>query len=108
MGTIVEVFNDDKGIIWPETVAPFKFHLISLGQNEEADKIYSDLQKKGIEVLYDDRDISAGEKFADADLIGIPYRLVVSEKSLKNGGVEIKKRTEKEGRIIKAGEIANI
>lgn len=100
MGTIVEVSHDEKGIVWPESVAPFKVHLISLGKNEEAEKIYTDLTKNNIEVLYDDRDTSAGEKFADSDLIGIPYRLVVSEKSLAAGGIEIKKRNETEGRII--------
>ncbi len=112
MGTIVEVFHDEKGILWPEAVAPFKAHLISLGKNSEAEKIYADLQKKNIEVLFDDRDVSAGEKFADADLIGIPYRVVVSEKSLAGGGpasnasrsdtgwVEVKKRSEKEGKIV--------
>jgi prolyl-tRNA synthetase len=99
MGTIVEVYNDKKGIIWPESVAPFRVHLISLGKDEEAEKIYEDLQKNNIDVLLDDRDASAGEKFADADLIGIPYRIVVSEKSLKAGGVEIKKRNEPESRI---------
>ncbi len=106
MGTIVEVFNDERGIIWPETVAPFKVHLISLSQNEQAQEIYDNLVKSGIEVLYDDREISAGEKFADSDLIGIPYRIVISKKSLENGGVEIKKRNEKESRIIKIEDIA--
>ncbi|MFA6306686.1 MAG: aminoacyl--tRNA ligase-related protein [Patescibacteria group bacterium] len=100
IGVIVEKMHDDKGIIWPEAAAPFKTHLISLGQNERAEKIYSDLNKNQIEVLYDDREVSAGEKFADADLIGLPYRLVVSEKSLKAGGVELKKRAEKESKII--------
>jgi prolyl-tRNA synthetase len=102
MGTIVEVCHDEKGIIWPESVAPFKVHLISLGKNDEAEKIYNDLQKNNIEVLFDDReDTSAGAKFADADLIGIPWRVVVSEKSLASGGVEVKKRSEKESEIVK-------
>jgi prolyl-tRNA synthetase len=94
MGTIVEIHHDEKGVIWPEAVAPFQVHLVSLGKDKEAREIYDDLSKKGIEVLYDDREISAGEKFADADLIGIPYRVVVSEKSLEAGGVEVKKRNE--------------
>ena len=106
MGTIVELNNDDKGILWPESVAPFQVHLIEVSQKSkvrsEAEKIYKDLQKKNIEVLYDDReDASAGQKFADADLIGIPWRVVVSEKSLAGGGVEVKKRSEKESEIIK-------
>ncbi|KKP77580.1 MAG: Proline-tRNA ligase [Candidatus Moranbacteria bacterium GW2011_GWF2_35_39] len=78
---------------------------MSLSQNEEAQKIYIALVKNSIEVLYDDREISAGEKFADSDLIGIPYRIVVSKKSLENGGVEIKKRNEKESKIIKIEDI---
>jgi prolyl-tRNA synthetase len=100
MGTIVETHHDEKGIIWPDSVAPFKVHLISLKQDEEAEKIYNDLLKNNIEVLYDDRDISAGEKFADSDLIGLPYRLVVSQKSLASGGIEIKKRSEEKSEII--------
>ena len=113
MGTIVEVSSDDKGIIWPETVAPFKVHLLSLGDEEKtcekADELYENLSKKGIEVLYDDRrDVSAGEKFADADLIGIPYRVVVSKRSLADGGFEIKKRTEEKGKIITNDELLDL
>lgn len=99
MGTIVEVLSDEKGIIWPENVAPFKIHLLSLSENEEAEKIYAELSKKGIEVLFDDREVSAGEKFADSDLIGIPWRVVVSKKSLAAGGIEVKKRSESENKI---------
>lgn len=82
MGTVIEVLADDKGIIWPESIAPFKVHLLALGDDEEifkeADKIYESLSKANIEVLFDDRkEISAGEKFADADLLGMPYRVVV-------------------------------
>ncbi len=101
MGTVVEVFNDEKGILWPLSIAPFKVHLISLNKNKETEKIYTNLLKNNIEVLYDDREVSAGEKFADSDLIGIPYRIVISEKSLASGGVEIKKRNEKAGQIVK-------
>mgnify|MGYP001608259140 FL=1 len=108
MGTIVEVMADEKGIVWPLSIAPFKVHLLSLGKGAEisieADKIYDELQKAGIDTLYDDREVSAGEKFADADLLGIPYRLVVSSKSLKEGGVEIKKRTEEGAKIISLKE----
>ncbi len=107
MGTIVEVSNDERGIIWPESAAPFQVHLLSLGKNREAEKIFNDLVKKNIEVLFDDRDASPGEKFADADLIGIPWRAVVSEKSIKKGGIEIKKRDSKKievGRIDKLAE----
>jgi prolyl-tRNA synthetase len=105
MGTIVEVNHDDKGMIWPEAVAPFKYHLISLGQDEKAEEIYKKLLEKGEEVLFDDRDLRAGEKFAEADLIGIPNRIIVSEKSLASGGVELKKRNEKEGKIVKVEEL---
>lgn len=113
MGTIVEVLSDDKGIIWPESVAPFKIHLLSLGGDEkicnEADKLYKELNTKKIEVLYDDRiDVSAGEKFADSDLIGIPYRVVVSKRSLADGGFEIKKRTEEKGKIVNIDELFDL
>lgn len=113
MGTIVESLSDDKGIIWPETVAPFKVHLLLLGDDEktrkEADKLYKELSEKHIEVLYDDRsEVSAGEKFADSDLIGIPFRVVVSKRSLEDGGFEIKKRTEEKGKIIDINELFNL
>jgi prolyl-tRNA synthetase len=108
MATIVEVHNDGKGIVWPDTVAPFKIHLISLGRNEEAEKIYNSLKGQKIEVLLDDRELSAGEKFADADLLGMPVRVVVSAKSLAAGGVEVKKRGEEKSEIVgldKVGEL---
>ena len=110
MGTVVEVLSDDKGIIWPETIAPFKIHLLTLGDDEkarqEAEKLYQKLNEKKIEVLFDDRkEISAGEKFADSDLIGIPYRVVVSTRSLADGGFEIKKRTEEKGKIVSFDEL---
>ena len=94
MGTIVELLSDEKGIVWPESVAPFQIHLLSLDQETkgEADKLYEKLIKEGKEVLYDDRDVPAGEKFADADLIGIPERFVVSKKSIAAGGIEVKDR----------------
>ncbi len=98
MGALVEIFHDDKGIIWPESVAPYKAHLVSLGKEDDikraADRIYQDLLAKGIEVLYDEREASAGVKLTDADLIGIPYRLVVSKKTLAEKAVEVKKRNE--------------
>lgn len=90
VGTLVEVSHDEKGIIWPESVAPFRIHLVEVGRDASA--LYGDLKKSGVEVLYDDRNISAGEKFADADLIGIPIRLVVSEKNPEK--IELKKRNE--------------
>ena len=106
LGTIVEVKNDGQGIIWPEPVAPFRVHLLSLKQEEEADKIYGKLTKGGIETLYDDRpDAAAGAKFADADLIGIPYRLVVSEKTLKENCVELKKRDGDKVEMVKIDKL---
>lgn len=105
MGTIVEVLSDDKGIIWPESIAPFRVHLLALGEKEEVQKeakdLYETLEKKGIEVLFDDRtNVSAGEKFADSDLLGMPYRVVVSERSMKENGVEVKKRNEEKGEVM--------
>ena len=103
MGAMVETLHDDNGIIWPESVAPFKIHLIELKSSnpvvqKEAEKIYKTCLDNGVEVLYDDRDDkSVGEKFADADLIGIPKRIVVSEKTLAKNSVEIKDR--KTGKI---------
>jgi len=107
MGAVVEVLSDDKGMVWPETIAPFKCHLVALeGASEKADRLYDALTAAGIEVLYDDRsDKSAGEKFADADLIGCPVRLVVSTKSLAAGGVELKGRTEDKPRIVQEAAI---
>jgi len=112
MGTIVEVLADDKGIIWPESITPFHFHLLVLGDNKEvlaeAEKIYESLSKVH-EVLFDDRkEVSPGEKFADADLLGIPYRAVVSERSLKEKGIELKKRTEEKGKIVSLGELLKL
>jgi prolyl-tRNA synthetase len=104
MGVIAELFADDKGLVWPENIAPFTVHLLNLGQDEEAEKIYSQLKEKGVEVLFDDREASAGEKFADSDLIGIPFRVVVSKKSLASGGIEVKKRSESESRIMTVEE----
>jgi len=106
MAAVVEKYNDERGIIWPEVVAPFKVHLLALkGAEAEAEKIYQSLLKDGIEVLYDDRPLSAGAKFADADLIGIPYRVLVSEKTLKEQSVEIKKRSSQESKLVKISEL---
>ncbi len=105
MGTIVEVFADEAGIVWPESVAPFKVHLINIGEEEKAEEIYTKLQEVGVEVLWDDRDMRPGEKFADSDLIGIPNRVVISTRSLEAGGVEFKKRTEKEAVVLTEEEL---
>lgn len=99
MGTIVETFADEKGIVWPKAVAPFAVHLIDLsGGNEDvkadAEELYRDLTAEGIEVLFDDRDVRAGEKFADSDLLGIPLRVVVSEKTTAAGEFECVTRAD--------------
>ncbi len=105
LGTIVELLADDKGIVWPDGVAPFEVHLVRLGDDEAvvkaADKLYAELLKAEVEVLYDDRDESAGAKFADADLIGVPVRLTVSKRTLAEDGVEWKRRDESEARQLK-------
>ena len=93
MGTIVEVLSDERGIVWPEAIAPFSVHLIELSNDNaevsaEAKELYRELTEAGIEVLWDDRDLRAGEKFADSDLLGIPLRVVVSEKTLTAGTFE--------------------
>ena len=93
MGTLVETFHDDDGIIWPKNVSPFQVYLISLGRDEKADEIEKKMEKVGIDVLYDNREVSAGEKFANADLLGFPYRLVVSEKTGEK--IELKERKDK-------------
>lgn len=104
MGTVVEVLSDDKGIIWPRAISPFQVHLLTLGENADVakrgDTIYETLLSKGIEVLYDDRAVRAGEKFADTDLIGIPTRVIVGEKSLGTDLLEIKDRMTGETREI--------
>jgi len=110
MGIVAEVLSDDKGMIWPESIAPFRVHLLSLGEDEsvknEADKVYEELLKNNIEVLFDDRvGLSAGEKFADADLLGIPTRVVVSVRSMKELGVEVKKRIEEKGGVVSIEEL---
>ena len=104
MGLLAEHFADDSGLVWPENVAPFRVHLISIGNvAEQAQKLYDDLEAKGITVLWDDRDERPGAKFADADLIGIPHRVVVSEKNGDN--YEYKKRTEKTAEILTRDEL---
>ncbi|OHA49021.1 MAG: hypothetical protein A2806_01610 [Candidatus Terrybacteria bacterium RIFCSPHIGHO2_01_FULL_48_17] len=109
MATIVEVFHDERGIMWPESVAPFLVHIVQLGDGEvvkkEAQKIYAALQEAGLEVLYDDREKSAGEKFMEADLVGIPWRVVVSAKTVAQGKVEVKKRSEDKAELMTIEEL---
>ncbi len=101
MGVLAEVLSDEKGMIWPTEIAPFRAHLISLGNTKEvADEVYQTLEKEGVEVLYDDRDLRAGEKFADADLIGIPTRVIVGEKNIESKMLEVKDRNSDEVKMM--------
>ena len=107
MGTVVEIHHDEKGIIWPASIAPFDIHLVVLdSKHKEAEHLYGLLGEAGMDVLYDDRDKAAGEKFADADLIGIPIRIVVSSRTLEKDSVEVKRRDSKEVEIVLLAEIA--
>ncbi len=104
MGVIAEILSDDKGLVWPEEIAPARFYLINLGSDSEvieaANELYKRLIDEGIEVLYDDRDVHAGEKFADADLSGIPYRVVISNKTVAQEKVELKPRLSSEPELL--------
>ena len=102
MGTLVEVSHDERGIIWKPQVAPFDVHLIELNA-DKAKNVYQILTKAGVEVLWDDRDVSAGEKFAEADLIGIPVRLVVSKET--EGKVEWKERTSETRELLAVEQV---
>ncbi|MFH1773203.1 MAG: proline--tRNA ligase [Patescibacteria group bacterium] len=113
MAAVVEIHHDDKGIIWPEEIAPYKIHLLVLGKElkvlEQATILYNKFCKEKIEVLFDDRqDVMAGEKFADADLLGSPYRIVVSTKTLKINGVEVKKRDSQEQKIVEIDQVIKL
>jgi len=112
MAAIVEASHDKKGIIWPASVAPYQIHLIQLSISNKqltktAQRLYQNLQQAGIEVLYDERDKSPGEKFVEADLIGIPIRLVVSEKTIAKDSVEVKKRDSEKAELVKIDKIVN-
>ena len=102
MGTVVEMLSDEKGIVWPASIAPFQVHLLSVGGDDKirelANEIYKTLKSEGIEVLYDDRDVRAGEKFADSDLIGIPTRVIIGEKACESKMLEVKDRATGEVR----------
>jgi prolyl-tRNA synthetase len=111
VGVITELLADDKGLVWPDVIAPYKVYLAPLGNDEAvtraAEELCSDLESVGIEVLYDDRDTRAGEKFADADLLGIPWRVVISAKTIEQNQVELKGRTETEPRFVSVEELKN-
>jgi prolyl-tRNA synthetase len=112
LGVLTEQFADDKGLVWPAAVAPYKVYLSGLGTEPEilqpANQLYDNLVQAGVPVLYDDRDERPGAKFADADLFGIPYRVIISQKSLAAGGLELKSRTSAETQIIPAEKIVGV
>lgn len=111
LATIVETHRDERGIVWPASVAPFAAHLIVLGNQgsgvrNQGEKLYERMRTKGVDVLYDDRDDrTAGEKFADADLLGVPWRIVVSAKTLEKKGAELKKRGDAKAKIVPLADV---
>ena len=113
MAAVVEQHHDDNGIIWPQSIAPFDVHFVSLAKRatddigEAAELLYEELEAAGIDVLFDDRKESPGVKFSDADLIGIPWRITLSSRSLKNGGVEVKRRDQDERTMIPVDEVVD-
>ena len=111
MGTVVEVLSDENGMIWPVEIAPFKVHLLQIGDKEDvkkaAENLYEELQKSEIEVLFDDRELRPGEKFADSDLLGIPLRIIVSEKTLMASEYEVKERASGKVSMIKEVSIVD-
>ncbi len=107
---VVELFHDDRGIVWPQAIAPYKVHLLPLNLSREAIReaaqtIYHDLTGSGYDVLMDDRSDRAGVKFNDADLLGLPVRVVIGDKSLKEGQVELKARNENEAHLVPVKEV---
>ncbi len=104
MGVISEKFADARGLVWPESIAPAIIQLIPLGDDPEivkaANNINEAFTREQISVIYDDRDMRAGQKFADADLLGTPFRVVISKKTLENNAVELKPRTAEESTLI--------
>jgi prolyl-tRNA synthetase len=113
MATMVEQSHDEKGIIWPFSIAPYHVALVGLDLDKEemgsaAEQLYAELVAAGVEVLFDDRAETAGVKFNDADLLGLPLRAVVSKRSLKNGGIELKLRSQKESRIVPMGDAVGV
>lgn len=99
MGVIAEKFADEKGLVWPEAVAPFKYYLVGIGEKglAEAEKIYAEHRDA---ILFDDREVRPGEKFADSELIGLPYRIVISDKTLASGSAEVTNRATGEAKMV--------
>ena len=106
VGMIAEHFSDDNGLIWPDNIAPFRVYLVQIGDvTAEAQELHDELMSQGIEVLWDDRDVRPGEKFADAELMGIPHRVVVSEKTIASGQYEYKQRTGSDVEMLTKDEL---
>jgi len=112
VGVMTELLADDKGLVWPAGIAPYDVYLVSLGADDEvvkaADELYDSLKKQNIKVLYDDRDERAGEKFADADLLGIPHRVVISKKTLEQSKLEYKARIGQDIQLISSEELHSL
>lgn len=106
MGVIAEHFSDDKGLIWPDNIAPFKIYMVQIGEvNDEAQKMYDQLTTAGHSVLWDDRDVRPGEKFADSELMGIPHRIVISPKLVEQGKIEYKTRVSDNSDLLTINEL---
>ena len=112
MGVIVELFSDEKGMVWPESIAPYKVYLAQLGQDkvvlDAAKRLYDILIKNNVEVFWDDRDARPGEKFSDADLYGFPYRIVISQNTTKANEYEVKRRDQQEVNNLTIDELLNL
>ncbi|OGG47379.1 prolyl-tRNA synthetase [Candidatus Kaiserbacteria bacterium RIFCSPHIGHO2_02_FULL_50_9] len=111
MGAVAEALSDEKGLRWPKTLSPFALHLVAIAGEkvkESAEALYGKLSRHGVSVLYDDRDMSAGQKFADADLLGIPYRAIVSQKTLEAGGIELAERAGGVSRMVSEKELFSL
>ncbi len=109
LGAVIEANHDERGIVWPQSVAPYAVHLVALSPDradvrEQAERLYAELQERRIEVLYDDREESPGVKFADADLLGMPLRVTVSPRTLAKEAVELKRRSEAETALVPLSE----
>ncbi|MBI4570512.1 MAG: proline--tRNA ligase [Chloroflexi bacterium] len=111
LAAVIEANHDERGIIWPASIAPYAVHIVALSPDrsdvrETAERLYEELSARGVEVLYDDRDESPGVKFADADLLGMPLRVTVSPRSLEKGAVELKRRSEQETALVPIADAA--
>jgi prolyl-tRNA synthetase len=106
MGVVAEIYSDEKGLVWPEAIAPFRYHIVNLLSDEQAaEQLYTDLQKAGLEVLLDNRDLQAGAKLADSDLIGIPYQIIIGKTFIETGNVELINRKTGESEQISPKEL---